>query len=208
MTVPPPGGAVDFSSQKLCIATSYPTSMYRLTKAIYPDPLGTGPGDSRFGDIRYHRGLPNPFQIMYLGPDYETCFLETIVRDLGSAAGPGALPIEESDLLQWNISQISLPNDLKLLDLSGGNLITMRIPTDVARASDHTLGMEWSRRFYDHPDEIDGLIFRSRLNEQFNVAIYDRSIFDLSVISTDPLMDDVFELGRVLDKYDLAFISA
>jgi hypothetical protein len=38
-----------------------------------------------------------------------------------------------------------------------------------------TLARAWSVAFYDHPAAPDGIIYSSRLNEDTNVAVYDRA---------------------------------
>ncbi len=48
------------------------------------------------------------------------------------------------------------------------------------RSTRQSVARAWSVAFYDHPVAPDGIIYSSRLNEDTNLAVYDRAIGKLS----------------------------
>jgi hypothetical protein len=47
----------------------------------------------------------------------------------------------------------------------------------------------WSRALHDHPDQSDGIIYRSWHNPRFKcLALFDRRQTDLAVSNSEPLM--------------------
>lgn len=63
----------------------------------------------------------------------------------------------------------------------------MGIPTDVVGASSQSLARAWSLAIYQHPAGVDGIIYPSRLNEQTNIAVYDRGIRKLRAATVTTL---------------------
>lgn len=91
------------------------------------------------------------------------------------------------------------------MDLRGANAVTMGIPTDAVRARSHRLGRRTSLALYTHPDAPEGIYYSSRLNQDDNIAVYDRAIHKLSTEPTRRL-NDCLELASVLDRYRIAIV--
>lgn len=64
----------------------------------------------------------------------------------------------------------------------------MGIPSDVARGSRQTLARAWSVAFHEHPADIDGILYPSRLKGEHNIAVYDRAVPALACTATAPLL--------------------
>ena len=81
----------------------------------------------------------------------------------------------------------------------------MGIPTDVVRASAHTLSRVWSAALHDHPAKVDGIIYPSRLNDEVNLAVFERAVPALRAAQTSPL---IMALGfaSVLNDLKVALI--
>lgn len=158
----------------------------RLHLRKYPDSLGYGKTGSRFSDPR-RRVATNRFGLIYLGTTLKVCFVEAILRDQRNGAIED-FPIEESELGAWRFAQIEVGEALKLVDLREDGAIRLGVPSDVAGAASQALSRAWSLAFYEHPDQPDGVIYPSRLNEETNLAIYDRAISKLSVAKVDDLI--------------------
>lgn len=140
----------------------------------YPDPLGYGKAPSRFSDPR--RRVPgNRFGVLYLGETLKVCFLEAVLRDRRDGA-VSDLPIDEDELRSRRYAEVETAQPLRLVDLRGDHAVVMGVPTDVAKASHHTLGRLWSVAFYEHSEQPDGVVYASRLNGHTNVAVYDRAV--------------------------------
>ncbi len=86
------------------------------------------------------------------------------------------LPIDEMELTQRRYSEIVTTAALRLIDLRGDRAVRMGVPTDVVRAQRQNLARRWSVAFHEHPSQLDGIIYPSRLNGATNLAVYDRSI--------------------------------
>jgi hypothetical protein len=73
----------DFASRKL-VLESVPTGSRwrRLYESRHPDPLGYGPGLSRFSDP-----TGKAFGLVYLGSSAKVAFVETILRDRADGRG-------------------------------------------------------------------------------------------------------------------------
>ena len=191
-----------FSRAALDIVTVASGKEYgRVSFARYPDPLGYGKTPSRFSDPR-RRIEENRFGVLYLGETLKVCFLEAVLRDRRNGA-VGDFPIDQIELDARTSSTIRLKRDLQLIDLRGDGLVRMGIPTDVIRAQNQTLARAWSVAVYDHPDVVDGILFPSRLNNQHNLAIYDRAVDGLEHASTVPLLRARC-FASVLDDFKVA----
>jgi len=194
----------DFASARLEIADVHAGIRFgRLYHARYPEPLAFGKTPSRFSDPR-RRIDAHRFGVLYLGESLKVCFVEAILRDSRNGT-VGDFPLSESELHLRHYAEISVVDSLKLVDLRGDAIIRMGIPTDVARASRHTLSRQWSVAFYEHPDAPDGIIYPSRLNAETNVAIYDRAVFKLRVDSAGPLAG-ARGLASVLAAFKVALV--
>lgn len=174
--MPPP----DFDGISLSLRTVPAGSRFgRIYLKRYPAPLGIGKTKSRFSDPR---DLPEKdrYGVLYLGSTFRVCFLETYVRDknVGLTSSP---VIYEDEIDALTYAQISVAADLSLVDLTGGRQIRMGVPTDVAHASAQELARQWALAFFLHRQAPDGIYYQSRLNGEFNLAIFDRAIGKLSV---------------------------
>jgi hypothetical protein len=178
-----------FTGATLELATIRPGQRFgRLYHERYPDPLGFGKTKSRFSDPR-RRPEDERFGVLYLGFTLKGCFVEAILRDRRNGA-VGDYPIGEAELFQRRYAEIVVTSSLSLVDLRGDGRIRMGIPSDVAGSTRQARARAWSVAFYDHPAAPDGIIYSSRLNEETNLAVYDRAIAKLSV-------DRSFSLIRV-----------
>src|ERR1700740_3600106 len=92
---------VDFARRKLVIATVPTGSTWRrLYQTHYPDPLGYGPGLSRFSDP-----TGKAFGLVYLGSSAKVAFVETILRDQADGRGADCL-IELAEIEKRSIATI------------------------------------------------------------------------------------------------------
>lgn len=158
----------------------------RIYLSKHPDPLGFGKTPSRFSDPR-RRIAANRFGVLYLGATLKVCFLEAILRDDRNGI-VGDFPIDEHDLRSRRVATIAGSRLLRVVDLRGDGPVRMGIPSDVVSASSQTLARAWSLALHDHPAQVDGILYPSRLNEQHNVAIFERAISALTCSARVPLL--------------------
>jgi len=168
----------------------------------HPDPLGFGFAPSRFSDPRR---IMRPFGVYYVGSTFLVAFLETWVRDKRNhLAGSLLMPLEE--LTQFVHVLITVVRPLTLVDLHAGNPIAMGIPTDAVRARSQTEGRRASLSFYKHYDQPDGITYSSRLNEQQNLAIYDRVVHEKLSAGPRTRLIDCAELKPALDLNQISIV--
>ncbi|MBW9116383.1 RES family NAD+ phosphorylase [Rhizobium cauense] len=170
----------------------------------YPDPLGFGKTPSRFSDPR-RRKPANRFGVLYMGDTIKVCFLEAVLRDQRDGL-IGDLAIAESDLHNRQYAQIEVIAPLKMVDLRDDGAIKMGVPTDVAKSSKQSLAREWAVAFHEHRDQVDGIIYPSRLNGHTNLAVFDRAIGKLRAVGATRLIRAP-GLANVLDDLNVAIVD-
>jgi RES domain len=173
----------------------------RVYLARYPVPIGYSKTPSRFSDPR-RRVLKNRFGVLYLGNTLKVCFLEAVLRDRRNGL-VGDYLIGESELRSRRYALIEPAAPLRLVDLRGDGCVRMGIPSDVPRSANHALARRWSLAFYQHPSEPDGIIYPSRLNDDTNLAIYDRAVAKLRQVG-DTALIDAPGFAAVLDDLGVA----
>ena len=172
----------------------------RLYETRYPDPLGTGPGLSRFSDP-----TGRAFQLIYLGSSAKVCFVETILRDRADGRGADCI-IDQAEIDNRTLATIRLKEPLRLVDLTGDGPLMMGVPSDVVGARDQTEARAFSAAFYAHPDQPDGVYYPSRLNEERCIALYQRAAGKLEGIATPRLVDCRTELASILADLEIALV--
>lgn len=150
----------------------------------------------------YRFDAPNDeYGVLYASPEFDVCMAETLIRNRFES---GQLLLDQADITSRSISTLGLSSrtDLTLVDLTmplfplGGNAA-------IASVSDYTAPNGWSKAFYDHPAEYDGLYFYSRYSNMPSVALFDR--VDVTVEATTPLLSD-HRLSDFLDRYDIGVV--
>lgn len=196
--VPPPAG---FSKRPLVIHTEPAGAVWRrLYRSRHPDPLGFGLAKSRFSDP-----TGAAFGVIYLGSSIKVAFHEVILRDRGDAR-TGPVPIPLAEIEAYTCAEIEVASDIRLVDLTGDAALKMGVASDVVGARDQTTAQLWSAAFHAHPQGIDGVYYPSRLNEERNIALYDRAISKLAARAT-PLLTDLRDpLAALIDDFDLAIV--
>jgi hypothetical protein len=172
----------------------------RLYETTYPDPLGWGPGLSRFSDP-----TGRAFGLVYLGSSAKVAFLETILRDAVNGRGADCV-VELAEIEKRSLASIRPTGDLRLVDLTGDGPVRMGVPSDVVGASDQSLAQAWSVAFHGHSDQPDGVYYPSRLNEERCIALYDRAVGKLEAVSAPRLLDCRLELAAILNELEIAIL--
>lgn len=170
----------------------------RLYESRFPDPLGFGPGLSRFSDP-----TGQAFGLVYLGSSAKVAFVETILRDRADGRGPDCV-IEMAEIERRSLASIRAVEVLRLVDLTGDGPLRAGVPSDVVGARDQKQARRWSAAFHGHPDRPDGVLYPSRLNEERCVALYDRAVAKLEVVASPRLLDCRAELAAILEDLEIA----
>lgn len=191
-----------FSAATLDLAQIAPGAVFgRIYRQAFPDLLGFGKTRSRFSDPR-RRAEANRFGVLYLGSSLKVCFLEAVLRDERDGVVGDHL-MDETELDTRRYAEVEVREALKLIDLRGDGPVRMGVPSDVLRGSKQTLARKWSVAFHDHPEQVDGIIYPSRLNGETNLAVYDRAVRKLAAPRAHVLRRAP-GLARVLDDLTVA----
>jgi hypothetical protein len=122
------------------------------------------------------------YGVLYASLNPEAAFAEVFLRQLN------LFIVREQDLLDRSISIIEC-NLLKCLDLTGVGLRKVSCDNRISTELPYKTTNLWSRAFYDHPHQPDGILYRSRHNPKFTcLVVFDRSKSKLCVHSSEALM--------------------
>ena len=115
--------------------------------------------------------------------------------------------VTQSQLRQYRVAEFQASRGLKLIDLAGKGLIAMGLDARLASGS-YKLAQEWARAFHEHPDQADGILYRSRHdpNQQL-AAVFERSQPLLRATKHGALQDYLGdEFYALLDHYEIALL--
>jgi len=141
------------------------------------------------------------FGVCYLGADDYACFIETF----GKARRK---EIDRVLLSERGIAVVSTSSILKLVDITGKGLAHVGAAGEVS-AGDHVLSQNWSRAFYDHPQEPDGIYYCARHDlSKWCIALFSRAKGKVRVASYMNLLDTRYQarLGQILNHYQFALL--
>jgi hypothetical protein len=172
----------------------------RMYETRYPNPLGYGPGLSRFSDP-----TGKAFGLIYLGSSAKIAFVETILRDRTDGRGVACV-VAYDEIEKRCLATIVPVEPLVLVGLTRDGPLRMGVPSDVVGARDQSLARRWSVTFHDHSDEPDGVLYPSRLNEERCIALYARAIGKVKAAATPRLLDCRSELAAILDDLEIALV--
>ena len=66
----------------------------------------------------------------------------------------------------------------------------------------------WSRALWEHGDQPDGILYRSRYDDSaLCVAVYDRAKDGLAMVQDHSLGEDPQQMGRLLRRYGLGLTN-
>jgi RES domain len=152
---------------------------------------------SRFNDPQRKYG------VMYAALDEQIALRETV-----SLTDFRIVIVE--NLQKQCLSELSLLRDLILVDLSGSGLARIGADSRLTTLTneDYQIPQAWSRAFYEHPDNVDGIYYRSRYDPSgLCVALFEGRIAKRHLreqrVTKDNLLDQSFDrnLQRFLDRY-------
>ena len=159
--------------------------------------FGPAPGDSprsRFDDPR------GAFRVLYMSSAEPGAFVETSLRD---RARIRLLSCEE--IAKRRISEIATLRELRFTMLHGPGLARVGADSGVA-SGPYRISRAWARALWEHKDQVDGIQYRARHDDEFfSVALFDRAQ-DAVVASRPPAeLDDVF-LADMAKRYDFGLV--
>ncbi len=163
-------------------------------------PLQMHSSPSRFCDGK------SGFSVMYAALSFETCIVETLVRDRFTHRLKRELPL--AAVLARGYARISTqPNlELNLLDLRDTGCVDIGAPTDAVRARHFAAGQALGKAVYAEHRQVDGFIYASRLTGDHCIAVFDRAVGKLMVVDACE-MKDAEELPAVLERNKVVLLE-
>jgi hypothetical protein len=160
-------------------------------------PLQLHSSPSRFCDGK------SDFSVMYAAMSFETCIVETLVRDRFTHRLKRELPL--ATVLARGYARLSTQPDreLNLLDLRDSGCVDIGAPTDAVRARHFAAGQALGRAVYEEHADVDGFIYASRLTGDDCIAAFDRAVEKFAVLDACELKEHaglpaVLERNKVL----------
>src|SRR5580698_4295609 len=156
-------------------------------------PLQMHASPSRFCDGK------SGFAVMYLALSFETCIVETLVRDRFTHRLKRELPL--AAVLARGYARVSTQPDqeLNLLDLRDSGCVDMGAPTDAVRARHFAAGQALGMAVHQEHQQVDGFIYASRLTGDDCVAVFERAVGKMRVDEASELKDQP-ELPGALER--------
>lgn len=188
-TPPPP----DLQSRRLpLIQLAADTPIVRL-HALSRDPRFFGrTGGNRFDDPEHAYG------VCYLALDDSAAFAETVLRD------QFLRDLSRGDLGRLALADGSLGAPARLVEFGSTGLQRLRTVAGTVHAG-YEITQAWSRALWLHPDAPDGILYRSRFDDELHcVALFDRAARVLRLPPGPALIALPLRLGALLDRYQLA----
>lgn len=180
----------------------------RIIQTKYASGLGVGFGSTRFSDPRYIKGDPTAhlFSTLYATTTVDTAFDEAVLRDLRDGVA-GEVLISRAELQLFDICVVRVVSELRLVNLTHPSARRIGVPTDVTGYSQHHLSQRYAYALHCHPDQPDGVFYRSRFTHEFNIAVFDRAIDRcLTQIQRKPLLKE--DLRQILRDRNLSMTRA
>jgi hypothetical protein len=142
------------------------------------------------------------FRVCYFGTTVEVCFAETFLRN------PPVRILALDDLAGRSIATVEVRRDLRLVPIHGSSLARLGVTAELASGSDYVAAQLWSRALWEHNDEPDGILYRSRHDDSaLCVALYNRAKDGLAVVRDESLSDDRQLLARLLRRYGVGLTN-
>ena len=146
-------------------------SLWRIYRNQYDNPLffRTEP--------RYRFDAPQGnYGVCYCGCDEYVSFVETLGHS------PTCNLVTLPALSLRSLIQISVDTPLEIVDLTGEGLRIIGADSRLITGDDYDLSRRWSQAIHEHPDEVDGILYRSRNDpSRQSVAVFERASDRLEV---------------------------
>ncbi len=140
--------------------------------------------------------------MFYAASDFQTAFLETVVRDQFVRMAHRSVLVREIATRAWIRVETRPGEILNLLDLTGSGCVEIGAPTDAVRARNQAAGQALGRALYQQHTDIDGFAYASRLTGELCYAIFDRALIKLIAVETGILLEHA-ELPNLLERHHI-----
>lgn len=196
---PIPLPPVDLDERRLPIRVFSDVTWYRGHKATH-GPIFFNTTRGRWTDPDHEFGT------VYLGESAACSFIEAFNQQVQRT--DWGYFVSERVLAACCLCPITSEQPLRLVDLTSGlNLLQVGADNRICDGP-HDVSRRWARAFWKHPDQPDGIYFRSRhAPELFSIAVFERSRASLMSDCASNVLRDVHLLSQLLDYFDVALLT-
>jgi hypothetical protein len=126
------------------------------------------PGFRRSGKYRFD-SPDQAFRTLYAARDFKTCFFETVVRDQGLQIPRGEYEARSVVVLLLDTAA------LNLVPIHGTAAQQLGLNLAQVAGESYAFTQALSRAIHDHPDQPDGIVYRSRFDDgALAVVLFER----------------------------------
>ena len=168
-----------------------------------------------FGRNRKHRwdASDDSYGIFYVADSLEGAFAEGYFPDPAminwiKVGSDFSVPVSGNYLDTHAISEISVTRPVRLVDLRGDGLMAIGADASLITGP-HRVSQNWGSALFSHPDNPDGIVWRSRVtNNVVSYALHDRSKDAIRGNPDAPLSAPAnkSKLNRLITRFRLAII--
>ena len=197
---PPP----DFARAPLPLRRHRPADLLRIhARDVEAYHFGRS-GKARFDDPK--RG----FGVFYGGIGLACCVAETILGEICTGRiAPARL--DAQDIADQLVCRLELPAgaQLTLVDLTGAGLLRLGADARLEAEADYRVSQAWSRVLWAHPDQPDGILYRSRYDTSRRcIALFDRARRHGLAVRAEGALRDHPGLIAALRRYEMELAAA
>lgn len=162
---------------------------------IEHDPLYFGPAAGMSSSGRFDPPDSARYRVLYAGEVAKVALVETLLRN------PKRQIVALADVVARQLSRISFPERLRLVDLTGPGLQLVGATAEIT-AGAHSLSRPWGEALFSHAAKPDGILYRSRHDpEQKCLAIFDRQA------RPGPRVEDYVRLESRIDRVSAVLLE-
>ena len=158
-----------------------------------------GPASGDRPSHRFHDPV-GEFRVCFVGENETASFAETFLRE------PPVRLVTRDELSRRRVSTLGLGRDLRLVSLHGPGLALLGCTAEITSSpSPYDEPQRLSRSLWQHGDRPDGIRYRCRHDDElFAIALFDRAVDALELLSTEDLLTDLTRLLRWSRRYGFA----
>jgi len=183
--------------RRLPVSTLPPaTELWRIHSRAH-DPVWFGP-DAGVPPRNRFDAPAGEFRVCYFGEAFEAALVETLVR------GRARLIVALTEPRSRSATSVPLDREIRVARLHSDGLVRLSLSTATPHAESYDVCQQLALSLWAHPDEIDGIEYRSRWDDSLLcVALFDRAADALAGPSPPLGLDSTSLVRPVLRRYGI-----
>lgn len=170
--------------------------LWRIHSRMH-EPVWFGPAQGRPPQNRFD-APGGEFGVCYFGESFEAAFVETLVR------GRARLIVALAELRTRIATAVPVARELRLARLHSDGLVQLSLSAAAPHADAYAECQRLAPSLWTHPDEIDGIEYRSRWDDSLLcVALFDRASGALAPASPPLPLEAPVVTRPVLRRYGI-----